>query len=235
MAERRGSGFAIWITAVVALVVAVVIGVVIAVDSAAKSTSTDVGARPSGSIINTKTGAISVGDPSAKNTVATYIDFMCPVCNAFEKHYGPTLRDQVERKTVHLQVHPVAILDRASNGTQFSSRAASAAYCVAQDSPDSVWPFITAMYADQPKEGSDGLADARIVAIAHGAGATASGLDACITSHRFVGYVQKLTESLPADPATGQAGTPTVIVNGTYIPYAKLAAGDPQAILAKLK
>lgn len=233
MAARRG--FAIWITAVVALVVTVVIGVVIAVDSAAKSTSAGRGAQPSGAIVDTKSGAISLGDASAKNTVETYVDFMCPVCNAFENHYSPTLHDEVESKNVHLQVHPVAILDHASNGTEYSSRAASAAYCVAQYSPDSTWPFITAMYKAQPKEGSDGLADARIVAIAHAAGATASGLDACVTSHRFVGYVQKLTESLPADPATGQAGTPTVIVNGTYIRYGDLAAGDPRAILSHLK
>lgn len=239
MAETRGrAGFAVFVTAAAVLVVAVVIGIVIAVNAGSAKTATPDGgdgAKPSGSIIDTKTGAITFGEASAKNEIATYIDFMCPVCNQFEKNYGTLLKDQVASKNSRVEVHPVAILDRLSNGTEYSTRSASAMYCVAEYNPEQAWPFLTAMYANQPKEQSDGLTDAKIVDIAHGVGATASGLDSCITSTRYKQYVQSMTEGLPADPSTGQAGTPTVLVNGTYIQYKDLATGDPSAITSHLK
>ena len=76
-----------------------------------------------------ETGAIAVGD--GENTLDTYIDFMCPVCNQFEQAYGETIQSLVDDGTITLNIHPISILDRESQGTEYSTRAANAMYCVA--------------------------------------------------------------------------------------------------------
>src|SRR3546814_1461741 len=101
-----------------------------------------------------------------------YIDFMCPVCNDFEQTYGPTLEGLVEDGSITLNIHPISILDRYSSGTEYSTRTAGAAYCVAVDDPANALPFVQAMFANQPAENSSGLTDDEIVAIAQQAGAS---------------------------------------------------------------
>ena len=86
----------------------------------------------------------------------TYIDFMCPVCNQFEqvvRRGDPGPRDD---GTITLNIHPISILDRASQGTEYSTRAANAMYCVAAADGDAAVPFMQAMFANQPAEGSTG-------------------------------------------------------------------------------
>ena len=61
----------------------------------------------------------------------TYVDFMCPVCNQFEQAYGEAIQGLVDDGTITLNIHPISILDRASQGTEYSTRAANAMYCVA--------------------------------------------------------------------------------------------------------
>ena len=89
----------------------------------------------------------------------TYIDFMCPICNQFEQSYGTAIQGLVDDGTITLGIHPIAILDRSSQGTKYSTRAANAMYCVAVADADAVMPFMQAMYANQPQEGSTGLTD----------------------------------------------------------------------------
>ena len=81
-----------------------------------------------------ETGAVVVG--SGSQTLDTYIDFMCPICNKFEETYGDEILDLVNNGTITLNIHPIAILDRYSQGTAFSTRAANAMYCVAENDPD---------------------------------------------------------------------------------------------------
>ena len=87
----------------------------------------------------------------------TYIDFMCPVCNQFEQLYGEAIDGLVDDGTITLNIHPISILDRASQGTEYSTRAANAMYCVAAADADASVPFMQAMFANQPAEGSTGL------------------------------------------------------------------------------
>ena len=61
---------------------------------------------------------------------------MCPVCNQFEQLYGPEIQNLVDDGTITLGIHPIAILDRLSQGTEFSTRAANAMYCVAVEDGD---------------------------------------------------------------------------------------------------
>jgi protein-disulfide isomerase len=214
-AGKRTNWFAIWISiAVVAVLVVAAVAVVWINNSA-----TSAGPAPDSGIVNADTGAISVGDGG--DVVATYIDFMCPICNQFEQIYGQTLQDLVDDGSITLEYHPVAILDRYSQGTEFSTRAANALYCVAESAPEAVTPFVVSMYENQPAEGTAGLTDEQIIGIAAEAGAEDAA--ACITDRTYDRFVTAMTGDMPADE-NGSRGTPTVTVNGERIEL----TGDPQ-------
>lgn len=183
-------------------------------------------ATPQNASIEPETGAISVG--SGPNTLDTFIDFMCPVCNNFEQVYGDTIQDQVNAGTLTLKIHPISILDRLSQGTEFSSRAAGAMYCVAHTEPDKAVAFMQAMYANQPAEGTAGLTDGQIVQVADGAGVTDTGtVAACITDGTFKQYAQVITQKTPVQPNQPGISTPTLVLNGETLVNRTLT-GDPQ-------
>jgi protein-disulfide isomerase len=214
MAGAKTNWFVIWVSAAVVGVLVIAGVLVVWMNNAGGS-----GPVPESSIIDTETGAIAIGE--GEDTVGTYIDFMCPICNQFEQIYGDTLQSLVDDGMITLEIHPVAILDRASQGTKFSTRAASAMYCVAENDPDAALDFMTSMYANQPEENTAGLTDEAITAIAEAAGATNSA--ECIADQRYDGFVTAMTKLIPPDES-GQVGTPTVTVNGERITL----TGDPQ-------
>ncbi len=208
-AAGKTNWFAIWVSVAVVAVVAVVIGLVVWMNNAA----TDPGTAPSGSGIDQSTGAIVVG--TGEQTLDTYVDFMCPICNSFEQTYGPEILDLVNNGTITLNIHPISILDRASQGTAFSTRAANAMYCVAEADPDAAVPFMQAMYAKQPEENSTGLTDAEILDIAKSVGVT--GIDSCVTDGTYKSFVTAMTQKTPIQPGSTGIGTPTLAINGTVI------------------
>ncbi len=220
-AAGKKNWFAIWVSVAVVVIVAVVVGLVVWMNNA----SSGPGAQPASSNINTSTGAISFG--SGPNTVDTYVDFMCPYCGQFEKTEGDTIKQLVADNKITLNLHPVTILDRASQGTKFSSRAASAMFAVAESDPANAYAFMEAMFRNQPQESSAGLADAQIVSIAKGAGVNVTAdLEKAITSGKYVKFAQ--SHGLP----DGAKGTPTLAVNGTLVNITFNAKTD---IVANLK
>jgi len=208
--RKTTNWFAISVTAAAVVIVLIVGGVV----WFANSQATSPGTLPQSSAVNTETGAIAVG--SGPNTVDTYIDFMCPVCNAFEQAYGPTLKDLVSKNEITLNIHPISILDRLSQGTQYSTRSANAAYCVAVDNPANLEAFVTALYAQQPKENTAGLDDATLVSIATTAGAS-DAVSSCITGGTYTKFVTAMTEKTPIKSGVQSISTPTIVVNGEVL------------------
>src|SRR6478735_5639221 len=142
--QRKVNWFAIWSSIGVVVALVVVAALVVWMNN----TSSGPGETPKASNINSETGAISVGKGS--NELDTYIDFMCPVCNQFEQSYGQVIQGLVDDGSITLNLHPISILDRASQGTQYSTRAANAMYCVAVADAEASAPFMQAMYANQP-------------------------------------------------------------------------------------
>ncbi len=229
-AVRKNNWFAIWVTVAVVAVVAVVTALVLWMNAAAAGP----GDTPQGSSINTDTGAISVG--TGPNTLDTYVDFQCPVCKNFEAAYGDAIQEQVAAGTLTLNIHPISILDRMSQGTEYSSRSAGAMYCVAQSDPDKAVAFLQALYQNQPEENSTGLTDAEIVQIATSAGVTDTDtVQKCISDGTFKKYAQAMTDKTPIQPGESGIATPTIVLNGTTIANSTLT-GDPQAdIVSKLQ
>jgi protein-disulfide isomerase len=188
----------------------------------------------------TKTAALKPGekpvatDPSAHPksvSIVTYIDYQCPYCNEFETANESQLKAWVQQGLVTLEIHPISILDASSSGTNYSTRAANAAACVANYDPNDYFAVNTALFANQPKEGSNGLTDAKITSIIQKAGATNSKIPACITSQKFSNWVGAATSRalkgpLPNSNVKAVTGTPTVIVQGTAYTGSLTSASD---------
>lgn len=225
---RKVNWFAIWTSAGVVVALVLVAVLVVTLNNAAtpKPLPTEV-TPPSASNIEADTGAIILGD--GPNRVDTFIDFMCPVCNQFEQTFGAEISAMVDDGSITLAVHPISILDRTSQGTAYSTRAANAAYCVAVADPAAPLPFLQAMFENQPAEGSRGLTNSQLLDIAAGAGVT--GIDACVNDGTYMGYVTQRTQQTPIQPGAQGIATPTVTINGEVISNSSL---PPQGQFATL-
>jgi protein-disulfide isomerase len=215
---RKTNWFAIWVSVAVVVVLVLVAALVVWMNNSASSPDPVV--TPDAAVINSETGAIAVG--SGDQTMDTYIDFMCPICNQFEQAYGESIQALVDDGTITLNIHPISILDRASSGTEYSTRSANAMYCVAAADGTAAVPFMQAMFANQPDEGSTGLTNEQILAIAEGVGVT--GIDACVNDGEYSGYVTAMTEKTPVAPGAQGIGTPTIAINGEVIANSTLPA-----------
>ncbi|HEU0207204.1 MAG TPA: thioredoxin domain-containing protein [Pseudolysinimonas sp.] len=173
----------------------------------------------------------SATNPPAVIDIKLYVDYLCPNCGTFEKKNGDQLRAWVKTGAATIEIHPIAVLTTKSAGTQYSLRAANAAACVAEFSPDHFFDFNDALFVDQPKEGTAGLTDQQIESRATQAGVTEmTQVTKCIEGRRFRSWVQAATTRALNGPIPGAdvktiAGTPTIIVNGTQFKYT--TAFDP--------
>lgn len=149
-------------------------------------------------------GAVAIG--SGPIVIDAWVDFFCPYCRMFEEGNGEYLRTLVEQDRATLRVHPIAILDRASMGTEYSTRAANAFVCVAEYAPSETLDFMEALYANQPPESTPGRSDEELAAFAPAAAAE------CIGDGRFAEWVGDWTA---AALDAGVRATPTILVNGT--------------------
>ena len=146
------------------------------------------------------------GSSDPKVVLSLYEDFLCPHCGEFEKQFGPTVRKLISTGAVAADYYMVAILDSQGNG--YSSRAANAAYCVADENKDAFQRFHDALFLQQPGEGAATYPDnARLIELARQAGAGGSVAD-CINKGRYTEMVQGLAG------ATGIQATPTIKING---------------------
>ncbi|HIW63107.1 MAG TPA: DsbA family protein [Candidatus Stackebrandtia excrementipullorum] len=153
--------------------------------------------------------AVVLGDGPV--TVDLYEDFMCPVCEYFHTSVSADLQRMVDEGQITLNVHPIAILDPASNGTRYSSRSAAAAVCAADEGMFS--EYTAALFTNQPSEGSSGLDDKRLAELGTELGMS-SEFSSCVMDKTYRGWVQQATDTA-AD--NGVTATPTVFVNGQKV------------------
>lgn len=212
--SRKTNWFAIWVSVGVVVALALVAVLVVTLNSAEQGPTT----APQAAVIEEDTGAIVIGD--GENRLDTYIDFMCPICNQFEQIYGESILALADDGVATVGIHPISILDRFSQGTEYSTRSANAMYCVAVADGEAAVPFMQAMFENQPAENSTGLTDEQILEIAAGVGVT--GIDTCVADGEYVNYVTRLTEETPVQPGLSGIATPTVAVNGEAIANADL-------------
>ena len=155
-------------------------------------------------------GGFLVGAADAPVHLAVYYDYMCPACGAFEQANADELDRLIDAGTVRVELRPISFLDEQSQGTQYSTRAASAFAAVVDGHPDAAWAFHGALYENQPSEGSKGLTDDQIAGIAREAGVPADVVDT-FADRAFEPWVVSVTNQAFDD---GLQGTPTILIDG---------------------
>jgi protein-disulfide isomerase len=194
----------------------IIIGLLLAITfTVVKAANTDSTARPaaSGPVVppqGADGGALVTGQAAAPVKLEVYADYMCPYCGRFERANGAEIARLIGDGTARQYLHPLAFLDQQSNGTRYSSRAANAAATVYDQAPDKLLAFHTALFANQPAEGGDGLSDDKIAELARQAGVPQPVVDT-FTKGAFEPWVATSTD---AAFAAGLTGTPTVKING---------------------
>jgi len=139
--------------------------------------------------------------------VVLYVDFICPVCKNFETQYNDQLTSLRNDGKITLEYRPLGFLDSRST-TNYSSRAANAAACVANTAPEKYADYFNALYAQQPAEGSAGLSDNDLKKMASDMGVN---IGSCVDDKTYRPYVKYTTKEAAA---IGVTGTPTVFVDG---------------------
>ncbi|MEC5182387.1 DsbA family protein [Arthrobacter sp. CG_A4] len=140
--------------------------------------------------------------------VVLYIDFICPACKSFEAQYTESLTKLRTEGKITVEYRPLGFLDRQST-TNYSSRAANAAACVVNESPEKYADFVNALFAKQPVEGGAGLSDNELKKMATDVGAKS--IDTCVDGKTYRPYVKYTTQEAAA---AGVTGTPSVFVEG---------------------
>jgi len=214
--------------AIIAIIALVIVNSIKPVGPGPLNMASD-GIQISQGAIATETPAIKAGgDPVAnvrdeeKDTldIQMYVDYLCPICGDFEATNGEYISSLLENGQTTVEIHPISILDRASQGSKYSTRAANAAACVANYSPNQFYDFHNLLFANQPEENTQGLGDDEIEALADDAGVENAGdIKSCIQNDEFTTWVgnattRALNGPIPNSDVEKVIGTPTVLVNG---------------------
>lgn len=163
--------------------------------------------------------------------VSVYFDFLCPYCGQFETLIGPTLDELTASGDIVLDSHPVSILDRASSGSEYSTRTAAAAWEIAEKDPEHYSAFVEALMSIQPAEGTTGLTDEEIAATAVAVGVPQEVADG-LADGTYQWWVAQATDLASQD--LGGLSTPTVMIDGVKLDPNTVNYFDPDELKAAI-
>jgi protein-disulfide isomerase/uncharacterized membrane protein YphA (DoxX/SURF4 family) len=187
---------------------------------------------------------VRVGNQQAPVLVDLYEDFQCPTCNALEQSgLATSLAAKIKATNIKVNYHVMSFLDSLSNGNKYSSRAANAGYCAADQSPETFQKFHDILYGkdasgqnNQPAENTNGRPDSQLIAWGKEAGITSASFSTCVTANEHKDLVAGVTE---AASKRGVNGTPAVFVDGKRVGSAGVTVAQIDsaisAALAKAK
>ena len=214
--------------AIIAIVALVIVNSIKPVGPGPQNMASD-GIQLSQGAVATESPALKAGEDPIPNKrddasgvldIQMYVDYLCPICGDFEKTNGQYISSLLENGKTNVEIHPISILDHLSQGSKYSSRAANAAACVANYSPNQFYDFHNLLYANQPKENTTGLSDDELIKYTTEAKVDkADAIASCIKDQEFKAWVDASTSRalngpIPDTNVDKVAGTPTVIVNG---------------------
>lgn len=180
-----------------------------------------------------KAGSVPVPnqvDRENRNDILIYVDYRCPHCGVFEQQNGEFLTQLLESGDATVEVVPLSFMDRNSEGSYYSSRAAGAISCFADAQPEGAWAAHQALLSAEVQPGAGpGLDNEQLLAaLDKSTGGVSSKVRDCVTNEAFVPFAQALNEWVFQNPVPNTIadnvrieGTPTILVNGTVYP------GDP--------
>jgi protein-disulfide isomerase len=253
LAVRRVGGKPLGVAGIAVGAVALVVGVIMTVSTLNDNDEgTDKGSTAAASTDGPATadedGAISVGvdgvagsvegTPADAIPVDVYSDYMCPYCNLFSQTNAAGLASLREDGTIILRYHLVSILDEASRGTAYSTRAATAAALVADQAPEEFVAFDAALFANQPEENSTGLTDEKIADIARRVGVP-DDVAALIESGEYWTGPDSFRTWVTSATATARTrferfGTPMIVIDGEQLgnQYDWMVEGEVERAIA---
>jgi protein-disulfide isomerase len=197
------------------VIVGLLIAIVVSLISAAGKGKTEVPTASSKPLVApataTATGAIAIGRTDAPVRLEIYLDYMCPYCGRFERANGGEIQRMVADGSVRLELHPLSFLDKTSQGTRYSTRAANAVATTADRAPDKVLALSNALYGRQPAEGSAGRSDDELATL----GSTSGVPQEVVDTFRHGDFETWVATSTDSAFKSGITGTPTVKINGT--------------------
>lgn len=150
--------------------------------------------------------------------IQIYLDYQCPFCRDFELPNSSQIESWVSKGVATIEIHPISFLDGRGTPNEYSSRAANAAVCVAELSPNSFFKYNSLLFANQPEEGTAGPSNSELFDRAKEAGiANEAGIKSCIDEKRYGAWISTITtkalnENIPGTDYKVE-GTPFVMVN----------------------
>ncbi|BCJ55423.1 hypothetical protein Asp14428_68980 [Actinoplanes sp. NBRC 14428] len=226
IADRRRPLVLGGVVVIVGLLIAIAVVVVNAMSGGGSDARNGALVTPRGA---TAAGALAVGQAAAPVRLEVYLDYMCPYCGRFEQANSAEIDKLLADGTVRLELYPLAFLDRMSQGSRYSTRAANAVVTVFDREPGKAMAFHEALFGAQPEEGTEGLSDDRIAELATQAGVAQNVVDV-FRDRIFEPWIAKSTEAVFA---AGITGTPTVKINGEVFKGDLYAPGPlTQALVA---
>jgi len=231
--KDRRSRFILQGSIIVALIAVVVVVALVLVNSSAPAgpgpkNMASGGIQLSQGAIATETAARPAGADPIPNErdeeagtldIQMYVDYLCPVCGSFEATNGDYITSLLDNGKTTVEIHPIAILDRLSQGQKYSTRATNAAACVANYSPNQFYDFHNLLFANQPAENTAGLGDDQLIDLTTQAAVKSPDrVASCIKDQQFRKWVGDMTARALNGPINDNVekvtGTPTVLVNG---------------------
>lgn len=144
------------------------------------------------------------GEPAQ---IVVYADFNCSYCADFEQANHSYLQGLIAEGEATVEYRMLGFLDNPGTGN-YSSRAAAASYCVAEEAPESYSAFVADVFATFSQKSGAGLSDEELTEMASAAGADVA---SCIEDNTYRPMVKYTTAKAQE---AGVRGTPTVFVNG---------------------
>jgi protein-disulfide isomerase len=151
--------------------------------------------------------------------IIVYMDYQCPICQAFEVPNSSQLKNWVNTGAATLEIRPLSFLDGRGTPNEYSSRAGNAALCVAEYAPNSFFDYNSLLFEKQPAEGTAGPSNDELVADLAAVQIPASEkLTNCIKKKDFGPWLLDHTSKVLSTPIAGTSetvdGTPYILVNG---------------------
>ncbi|SDL08609.1 DsbA family protein [Streptomyces indicus] len=155
---------------------------------------------------------VVVGKADAPHTVRVYLDPQCPFCAKFETGGGEGLAKAVREGRAKAEYTVASFLDQGREGA--STRAANALRAALDAGKFA--EYHAALYASQPQEGTpDAYSPEHLLRIADQVkGLRSAAFDKAVKDMAYKDWVKK---SEAAFEASGERGTPAVLVDGRKV------------------
>jgi protein-disulfide isomerase len=178
------------------------------------------------SVATVANGVVTVAKPGATpgKTIDVFEDALCPICSEFERQFGQQMNQAVDQGDLAVNYHMLNFLNPRSFSGDYSTRAAAALLCVAEEGgtqPGLYLNYHSALFStdNQPAEGgSADLTNEQLAQLATTTGAPTSAAS-CITAGTNIAAATAAADASSAalQAATGRIATPTVLYNGAPV------------------